>query len=115
MTFYDETFKAITDSAHWPTDVTFVGQNDGELGMDWVQFTNESQFIYDSGYGTAEIPANLIIQFNDGSWLERREYDGSEWWEYVPLMPKYVVAHSAACSLKKDPESHFGEYELVRV
>ena len=25
---------------------------------------------------------NIVIVFEDGTWLERGEYDGSEWWEY---------------------------------
>jgi len=36
---------------------------------------------YDSGYGSAEIREDLIIVGN-GWWLERDEYDGSEWWVY---------------------------------
>lgn len=36
---------------------------------------------YDSGYGSAEIREDLLI-VGDGWWLERREYDGSEWWEF---------------------------------
>jgi len=31
-------------------------------------------------FGSQELGG--IIVFNDGSWLERREYDGSEWWEF---------------------------------
>lgn len=37
-------------------------------------------FIYDSGYGSQELDG--IIWYTDGSWSERREYDGSEWWEH---------------------------------
>jgi hypothetical protein len=34
---------------------------------------------YDSGYGSQEWFG--WISFKDGTWIERREYDGSEWWE----------------------------------
>lgn len=37
-------------------------------------------FQYDSGYGCQELFGN--IWYEDGSWSERGEYDGSEWWEY---------------------------------
>ena len=43
---------------------------------------------YDNGYGSAEILSNLkIIGWN--WWLERAEYDGSEWWELktMPTIP----------------------------
>lgn len=35
---------------------------------------------YSEGYGSQELFG--IITFTDGSWLERSEYDGSEWWSY---------------------------------
>ena len=35
---------------------------------------------YDSGFGGQELFGT--ITFKDGTWLERGEYDGSEWWEY---------------------------------
>ena len=46
---------------------------------------------YDNGFGLAEIPSNLkILGWN--WWLERAEYDGSEWWELktMPIIPHYV-------------------------
>lgn len=33
---------------------------------------------YDSGFGAQELSG--MIAMNDGSWYERGEYDGSEWW-----------------------------------
>ena len=36
-------------------------------------------FNYDNGYGGQELFG--YIWFTDGTWSERREYDGSEWWE----------------------------------
>ena len=41
---------------------------------------NELNFDYDDGYGGQNLHG--LVVFNDGSWLERGEYDGSEWWEY---------------------------------
>lgn len=37
-------------------------------------------FEYDDGYGHQRLYGN--IWFSDGTWSEREEYDGSEWWEY---------------------------------
>lgn len=37
-------------------------------------------FDYDEGYGGQELYGN--IWYTDGTWSTRREYDGSEWWEY---------------------------------
>lgn len=49
-----------------------------------TEFTEEVlecfDFEYDAGYGSQELFGCIL--FEDGSWLEREEYDGSEWWEY---------------------------------
>lgn len=38
---------------------------------------------YDNGYGSQHLFGTIV--FKDGTWLERGEYDGSEWWEYRKL------------------------------
>ena len=38
---------------------------------------------YDNGYGTQLVLPTLMVILNDGTWLERREYDGSEWWNHI--------------------------------
>lgn len=38
----------------------------------------ERAINYDSGYGSQEWFG--WISFTDGTWIEREEYDGSEWW-----------------------------------
>ena len=38
---------------------------------------------YDNGYGGQELFGTIV--YKDGTWLERGEYDGSEWWEYRKL------------------------------
>ena len=37
-------------------------------------------FSYDNGYGGQELFG--YIWYTDGTWSERGEYDGSEWWEH---------------------------------
>jgi hypothetical protein len=46
---------------------------------------------YDSGYGMQELYGT--IWYVDGSWSERREYDGSEWWEHqvCPPVPEHLL------------------------
>lgn len=63
----------------------------------WVgtynHFVNKEDFIkladtdYDGGYGAVNVATNLLIVGNDW-WLERDEYDGSEWWEYKTMPSK---------------------------
>ena len=56
---------------------------DKKLLINKMYPTNEDlevlNFKYDAGYGFVEVEG--LVLFNDGSWLERCEYDGAEWWE----------------------------------
>lgn len=50
---------------------------------DFIKFAKS--YNYDEGFGGAEVNKTLRIVFYDDSFLERGEYDGSEWWEYKKL------------------------------
>ena len=82
MTFLEETQKAVEGSGHKTEDVMFIGSNDGKYRMTWEKFSKLANFEYDRGYGIQRIAIDLIIYFNDGSYITRGEYDGAEWWEY---------------------------------
>lgn len=41
---------------------------------------------YDSGYGSQRLYGTIV--FKNSAWLERGEYDGSEWWE-LKKMPSW--------------------------
>jgi len=47
---------------------------------DFLRFIKSLDFEYDDGFGGQELFG--FIWYTDGSWSERGEYDGSEWWEY---------------------------------
>lgn len=47
---------------------------------EWDEFLSGLNFDYDSGYGGQELFGT--IWYVDGTWSERGEYDGSEWWEH---------------------------------
>lgn len=51
--------------------------------FEFLGFANT--FNYDDGFGSTEVNKTLRIVFNDDTWLERAEYDGSEWFEYRKL------------------------------
>lgn len=52
---------------------------------------NKFDFEYDNGYGDSEIPDIKIV--GKDWWLERYEYDGSEWWEFktLPVKPSKLI------------------------
>lgn len=77
-------------------DIDFIAFKDN-MTISVADFKKHANAEYDSGFGGAEVSENLVIVFKDGSWLERAEYDGSEWWEY-----------------KKTPEKPLEEGHLTR-
>jgi hypothetical protein len=52
---------------------------------DFAAFLESLDFEYDDGYGTQELFGD--IWYEDGSWSEREEYDGSECWAYKSSPP----------------------------
>lgn len=116
MNLFEETDRKIHEVAGktWG-DITWIGISD-KTEM-WDDATNSYipipacefdiwEFIevantieYDAGYGTQEINKHLVIVFEDGSWLERAEYDGSEWWEYKDT-PQRPGKHRDGRSIK---------------
>jgi hypothetical protein len=61
-----------------------VGFGDFEFNL----FLHMIDYKYDDGYGGQEVYGT--IWYKDGTWSERGEYDGSEWWEHksCPEIPK---------------------------
>ena len=77
-----ETKRKILNSKHQISDVAWVGSYDGEYAISWNKFEDIANIEYDNGYGAVKIATDLVVVFKDKSYLIRREYDGSEWWEY---------------------------------
>lgn len=79
-------------------EVDWVGSADGEYAMSWDEFVEKFKGLnYDSGYGAQHIATDLVVVFTDGSWLERHEYDGSEWWEIKRRPARFENAKSFKC------------------
>ncbi len=55
---------------------------------EYENFLNELDFEYDNSWGHWYIDGTVWLK--NGRWIERREYDGSEWWKLVqaPNIPK---------------------------
>lgn len=83
----DETLRELEENGKDTSDVLWVG--DSDFKTTWENFEKIAKNCnYNSGYGGAEVYQNLKIVGNDW-WLERGEYDGSEWWEFktIPKEP----------------------------
>lgn len=73
---YDESFNERFD-AH----LLRVGHSKEE----YESFLNSLDFEYSNGFGGQEIFG--VIWYADGTWSDRGEYDGSEWWAYKSCPP----------------------------
>lgn len=74
-----ETLDVLKKHDKTAEDVRWVGTKGREIPLN--VFWKEADRMYDSGFGGAEVNESLMV-VGDDWWLERHEYDGSEWWEY---------------------------------
>lgn len=75
-------------SANQTTDtVCCVRSRDGEYAITWNEFATLADTTYNNGFGSQEVPSDLIVEFEDGTYLYRTEYDGAEGWEYTTPLP----------------------------
>lgn len=72
-------------------DIKWVGCKSFKIPIE--EFWKLADRMYDAGYGHAEVAEDLLV-VGDNWWLERHEYDGSEWWEYkeIPQVPEKVLS-----------------------
>ena len=82
MNLLKETLEFLKENNLEPKDVLWVGNS--EIKTDWDNFAKIANINYNSGYGGQKVAYDLLIVGKDW-WLERHEYDGSEWWEFKQL------------------------------
>lgn len=82
----NETIEVLAKNNKTIEDIKWIGSN--KYRVDIKKFIEIADVQYDSGYGAPQVAEDLII-VGENWWLERHEYDGSEWWEYksFPVMP----------------------------
>jgi hypothetical protein len=105
-----ETIEYLKRNNKTPSDVLWCGNT--EFYFSWEVFTEMANKEYNDGYGGNNVPLELKIVGKD-FWLERHEYDGSEWWEYkeLPMKPELNSAPNdlfcGSCDL--EPQDKKGE------
>ena len=85
-----ETNKCLSEHNKSWSDVQFVKvDNYVFLPESFDKVKALMNFKYDAGYGLPEVIRGLMVLGADW-WLEREEYDGSEWWSYKtrPALPE---------------------------
>ncbi len=83
--FLKETKDEIEESGHMTDDIEFIGNRNRTISLGgWEGFAKAIDRTYYNSYGNAEVAGDLAIFFKDHSVMFRHEYDGAEWWEYIP-------------------------------
>ena len=88
MNLLEETKRILTVYGKTGNDVLYVmtlpSREGPSISFSWEQFVALADFEYDNGFGGAEINLELKIVGSDW-WLERSDYDGSEWWDFKTM------------------------------
>lgn len=90
----EETLKTLKDCGKTIEDVLWV--SNGKIRLPIDAFLSVADRLYDSGFGNTEVFEDLVI-VGDNWWLERAEYDGSEWWEFKALPHQPVRIKKDVC------------------
>lgn len=79
MNLLSETLSDLLSNGKSPLDVFWVGSKDGKYAISWEEFAKiATNTNYNEGLGGQEITSDLVV-VGQSWWLERHEYDGSEW------------------------------------
>lgn len=95
-----ETLEILSKNGKHESDVEWCGIA-GSIHFSWEEFKILANQEYDNGYGGVEVLSELLVVGKD-FWLERHEYDGSEWWEFksypvkppINKIPEFIVCDS---------------------
>ena len=87
MNLKEEILTLLKENRKSKSDVLWAGSKDGVIDLDL--FWELADTEYDDGYGVTDCAEDLLVVGSD-FWLERHEYDGSEWFEYktMPARPQ---------------------------
>ncbi len=80
----------LAKAVYYPKDEEQVVLKKDYSPEELSSFLTSIDFEYDSGFGGQELMG--VIWYWDETWSDRREYDGSEWWEHqiVPDLLDYM-------------------------
>ena len=73
-------------NSYWDDDDDYIQSKpillkEGHTQEEYKEFLQKLNFEDDAGYGGQELYGTVWLM-EEGTWLERGEYYGSEWWDY---------------------------------
>ncbi len=106
-----ETIDDLAKNGKTLDDVAWIGCKDFMIPMD--EFLRLADANYDDGYGGTEVADDLVV-VGDGWWLERHNYDGSEWWEYKeqPKTPNNIKHVNSLVRTDESDERRFSSSNI---
>lgn len=106
-----ETIDDLAENGKTLDGVALVGCKDFMIPMD--EFLRLADINYDDGYGGTEVADDLVV-VGDGWWLERHDYDGSEWWEYKeqPKAPDTIKHVNSLVRTEASDERRFSSSNI---
>ena len=73
----------ITVGDDWDNDRKKITLREGYTDLEFRQFLQLMDFEYHDGFGRQALFG--IVWLDNDEWLQRGEYDGSEWWDHMSL------------------------------
>lgn len=106
MNLLKETKEALRNKGYkWPDDILSIQGSD--RGISVGLFEKLANVNYDNGYGLQEVAEDLVILMKDGTWFDRGEYDGAEWWRHHRHPEKLEVNDEGVDRIIKAPRGYF--------
>lgn len=87
---WEETIEFLKENNKTFEDVLFIQGEDFKVTKENFEIVAKKT-DYDSGFGAQHVATDLVL-VGDDWWIERAEYDGSEWWEFksIPVRKQYT-------------------------
>lgn len=87
---WEETIEFLKENDKTFEDVLFIQGDDFNVTKENFESVAKKT-DYDSGFGAQHVATDLML-VGDDWWIERAEYDGSEWWEFksIPVRKQYM-------------------------
>lgn len=87
INLYLETIRILAIHGLGEKDILWIGNEKERLDFPNKSLKEFFDFYYYNGYGGININDELYV-VGKNWWLERHEYDGSEWWEFKTMLKK---------------------------
>ena len=97
MNLLEETKLTLKAHGYTMDDISWVGCDEFKIPVE--EFVERADTVYDNCFGGQEVAKDLVVVLKDGSWLERDEYDGAEWWDFKAKKKEPTVTYAGKVAL----------------